>query len=152
MFVPETGTNSTRNAGGYRPAMGERRRVASGSPYEATVGFCRAVAVDDRIFVAGTAPIWPDGTVAESVGEQTRRCFEIIAAALTELGSSLDDVVRTRMFLVDADDMDEVGAVHGELLGTVRPAATAVVVAGLLDRRWKIEIEVDAVTREGRDR
>lgn len=125
--------------------MGDRQRVSSGSPFETTVGYCRAVAVDDRIFVAGTAPIWPDGTVADSVSEQARRCFEIIAAALDELGSGLHDVVRTRVYLVDARDMAEVGPVHGELFADVRPANTTVVVAALLDPRWKLEIEVDAV-------
>ncbi len=124
---------------------GERRRVSSGSPFESTVGYCRAVAVDDRIFVAGTAPISPDGTVAASPGEQARRVFEIVAAALAELDSGLHDSVRTRVYLVDAADFAEIGAVHGELLGAVRPANTTVVVAALLDSRWKVEIEVEAV-------
>ena len=125
--------------------MSERQRVSSGSPFEATVGYCRAVAVDDRIVVAGTAPIRPDGTVDESPGEQARRVFEIIGAALAELDSGLHDIVRTRVYLVDAADFPEVGAVHGELLGAVRPANTTVVVAALLDPRWKVEIEVEAV-------
>ena len=120
-------------------------RVSSGSPFEATVGYCHAVAVGDRIFVAGTAPIWPDGSVAESPGEQARRVFEIIGAALAEVGSGLADIVRTRVYLVDAADFTEIGAVHGELLGAVRPANTTVVVAALLDPRWKVEIEVEAV-------
>lgn len=129
--------------------MLDRQRVSSGSPFEARVGYCRAVAVGDRIFVAGTAPIWPDGTVAESPGAQARRCFGIIGAALAELGSGLHDIVRTRVYLVDAADFAEIGAVHGELLGDVRPANTTVVVAALLDPRWKVEIEVEAV-RSGR--
>ena len=123
----------------------DRRRVSSGSPFEATVGYCRAVAVDDRIWVAGTAPIWPDGSVAGDAGDQARRCFEIIGAALAELGSSLADVVRVRVYLVDAADFDAVAAVHGELFRDVRPVNTTVVVATLLDPRWKVEIEVDAV-------
>ena len=122
-----------------------RRRVSSGSPFEATVGYCRAVAVDDRIFVAGTAPISPDGSVAEDAGDQARRVFEIVAAALSELGSGLHDVVRTRVYLVDAADFAAVGAVHGELLSAVRPANTTVVVAALLDPRWRVEIEFEAV-------
>ncbi len=125
--------------------MSDRVRVSSGSPFEATVGYCRAVAVGDRIFVAGTAPIWPDGSVVESPGEQARRVFEIIDAALAEVGSGLADIVRTRVYLVDAADFAEIGAVHGELLGAVRPANTTVVVAALLDPRWKVEIEVEAV-------
>jgi len=123
----------------------DRRRVSSGSPFEATVGYCRAVAVADRIWVAGTAPIWPDGSVAGDAGDQARRCFEIIGAALDELGSSLADVVRVRVYLVDAADFDAVAAVHGELFRDVRPVNTTVVVATLLDPRWKVEIEVDAV-------
>lgn len=126
-----------------------RRKVSSGSPFETTVGFCRAVAVDDRIFVAGTAPIWPDGTVAESPGEQARRCFEIIGSALDELGSGLHDVVRVRVYLIDAADFSEVAAVHGELFASIRPVSTMVVVAALLDPRWKVEIEVDAVVSTG---
>jgi enamine deaminase RidA (YjgF/YER057c/UK114 family) len=125
--------------------MSERVRVSSGSPFVARVGYCRAVAVDDRIFVSGTAPIWPDGTVAESPGAQARRVFEIIGAALAELDSGLHDVVRTRVYLVDGADFGEIGRVHGELLGEVRPANTTVVVSALLDPRWKVEIEVEAV-------
>jgi enamine deaminase RidA (YjgF/YER057c/UK114 family) len=125
--------------------VSDRQRVSSGSPFEATVGYCRAMAVGDRVFVAGTAPIWPDGSVAESPGEQARRVFEIVAAALGEVGSGLEDVVRTRVYLVDAADFAEVGAVHGELFVTIRPANTTVVVAALLDPRWKVEIEVEAV-------
>lgn len=119
--------------------------MSSGSPYESRVGYCRAVAVDGRIVVAGTAPVWPDGTVAESPGAQARRCFEIIADALGQLGSGLHDVVRTRVYLVDAADFEEIGAVHGELFGEIRPVNTTVVVAALLDPRWKVEIEVEAV-------
>ena len=125
--------------------MAERVRVSSGSPFEATVGYCRAVAVDDRIFVSGTAAIMPDGTVHESAGAQTRRVFEIIGAALAELGSGLHDIVRTRVYAVDVADFAEIGAVHGELLADVRPANTSVIVAALLDPRWKVEIEVEAV-------
>jgi enamine deaminase RidA (YjgF/YER057c/UK114 family) len=123
----------------------ERRRVFSGSPFEDRVGYCRAVAVGDRIFVAGTAPIWPDGSVDESPGVQAKRCFEIIGAALAELGSGLHDVVRTRVYVVDPADFTEIGAVHGEVFADVRPANTTVVAGGLLDPRWKVEIEVEAV-------
>jgi enamine deaminase RidA (YjgF/YER057c/UK114 family) len=95
--------------------------------------------------VSGTAPIWPDGTVAPDPGEQARRCFEIIAKALEPVGASLHDVVRTRMYLVDAADAEAVGAAHGEFFAEERPAATMVVVAGLLDPRWRVEIEAEAV-------
>ena len=123
----------------------ERRRISSGSPYETTTAFSRAVRVGDRILVSGTAPIWPDGDCPSDAGVQANRCFEIIATALEELGASLADVVRTRMFLVSVADADAVGAVHGRLFATTRPAATMVIVAGLLDPRWKVEIEVEAI-------
>ncbi len=125
--------------------MAERQRIASGSPFEPTIGFSRAVRVGDRVVVSGTGPVVPDGRCPDDAGAQARRCFEIIAAALAEAGASLDDVVRTRMYLTSAADADAVGAVHGELLGHVRPAATMVVVAGLLDPAWKVEIEAEAV-------
>jgi len=109
------------------------------------MGYSRAVRVDERIFVAGTAPQWPDGTVDPDITVQTRRVFEIISEALEVAGGSLADIVRTRIFLTDLADFDAVKAVHGELLADVRPACTGLIVAGLLDPRWKVEIEVDAV-------
>ena len=125
------------------------RRHRSASPYEAEVGFCRALAIDDRILVAGTAPIAADGTTA-GVGDpyaQATRCFEIIGEALAALGGSLSDVVRTRMFLTRADVWREVARAHGEVFGEARPVATAVVVAGLLDPDWLVEIEAEAIRR-----
>ena len=127
--------------------MPDAQRVASGSPFEARFGFCRALRIGDRVFVAGTAPIWPDGTVDPDPATQTRRCLEIVRASLAEVGATIVDVVRTRMFLVDASDADAVGVVHGEVFGVHRPVATMVVVAALLDPRWRIELEVDAVVR-----
>lgn len=125
--------------------MTERQRIASGSPFEPTIGFSRAVRVDDRVVVSGTGPVVPAGRCPDDAGDQARRCLEIIAAALTEAGASLDDVVRTRMYITAASYADAVGAVHGELLGHVRPAATMVIVAALLDPAWKVEIEAEAV-------
>ncbi|MGH3764544.1 MAG: RidA family protein [Pseudonocardiaceae bacterium] len=122
-----------------------RQLVSSGSPFENSIGFSRAVRVGERVVVSGTAPVWPDGSCVEDVGVQAQRCFEIIAAALAETGACLADVVRSRMFLVDPADAAAVGAVHGQLFAEIRPAATMVIVAGLLDPRWKIEIEVEAV-------
>ena len=122
-----------------------RRRVSSGSPFEPTIGFSRAVRVGDRVLVSGTAPVWPDGSCAADAGTQARLCLEIITLALAEAGARPDDVVRTRMFLTDAADADAVGQVHGEVFGDIRPAATMVVVAALLDPRWKIEVEAEAV-------
>jgi enamine deaminase RidA (YjgF/YER057c/UK114 family) len=122
-----------------------RQRISSGSPFEPVAGFSRAVRAGDRVVVAGTAPIWPDDTVDPSVEVQTRRCLEIIGAALAEAGSGYEDVVRTRLFMVDAEDFPVIARVHGEVFGEVRPACTGVVVAGLLDPRWRIEIEAEAV-------
>ncbi|MGE3271405.1 MAG: RidA family protein [Chloroflexota bacterium] len=122
-----------------------RQRVASGSPYEGTIGFCRAMRVGDRILVAGTAPIWPDGSCDPDPEVQARRCFEIILEALGQLGGEARHVVRTRMFLTDATYSEAVGAAHGAVFAEVRPVATMVVVAGLLDPRWKVEIEAEAI-------
>jgi enamine deaminase RidA (YjgF/YER057c/UK114 family) len=100
--------------------------------------------VGDRVLVSGTAPVWPDGSCDPDPYTQARRCLEIIEQALTQAGSSLADVVRTRMFVADADDADAVGRAHADVFGGVRPAATMVVVKGMLDPRWKIEIEAEA--------
>jgi enamine deaminase RidA (YjgF/YER057c/UK114 family) len=125
--------------------MTERRRVSSGSPFEPTIGFSRAVRVGNRVLVSGTAPVWPDGSCDPDPATQTRRCLEIVLAALAEAGAGAGDVVRTRMFLTDPSDVDAISSVHGEVFGEVRPAATMVVVAALLDPRWKVEIEAEAV-------
>jgi enamine deaminase RidA (YjgF/YER057c/UK114 family) len=124
-------------------------RVSSGSPFEATIGFSRAVRAGDRILVSGTAPIWPDGHVDPDVGAQARRCLEIVFEAIAALGAGPADVVRTRIYLVDAWDQQAVGRVHGELFGEVRPAASMIVVAALLDPRWKVELEAEAVIGAG---
>jgi enamine deaminase RidA (YjgF/YER057c/UK114 family) len=123
----------------------DRQHARSGSPYEETMGFSRGVRVGSSIAIAGTAPVWPDGQVDPDPGVQARRCWEIALAALTELGGQVDDVVRTRMYVVRADVAEAVGAVHGEVFGSVRPVSTMVVVAGLLDPRWVVEVELDAV-------
>ena len=122
-----------------------RTSARSGSPFEASIGFSRAVRVGDTIAVSGTAPVWPDGSVDPDPAVQARRCWEIMLAALEELGGTVDDVVRTRQYVVDPADADAVGAVHGEVFGSVRPASTMVVVAALLDPRWKVEMELDAI-------
>ena len=122
-----------------------RRYARSGSPYEDRIGFSRAVRDGQFVAVSGTAPVWPHGDVDPDVGEQARRCWLIALAALTELGGSARHVIRTRQLIVDPADADVVGAVHGEVFGNVRPASTMVVVSGLLDPRWKVEVELDAV-------
>lgn len=128
--------------------MSERRHFSSGSPFEPRIGFSRAVRVGDTIHVSGTGPIWDDGSFDDDAGAQARRCLEIVVSALEELGGSADDVVRTRIYLTDPADIDAVGPVHAEFFGTGRPAATAVVVAALLDPRWKVEIEADAIVTD----
>jgi len=125
--------------------MSERRHIASGSPYEPLIGFSRAVRAGDRVLVAGTAPIWPDGSCNPDPEAQAARCLEIILGALAEAGAGPEHVVRTRMYLVDPADWEAVGRAHGAVFADVRPAATMVVVAGLLDRRWRVEIEAEAV-------
>lgn len=123
----------------------ERQRISSGSPYEPTIGFSRAIRVGDRVVVAGTAPVWPDGSCDPDPEVQAARCLEIITEALAEAGASPADVVRTRMFLTDAADGDAIGRAHGKVFGDIRPAATMVVVSALLRPEWKIEIEAEAV-------
>ena len=95
--------------------MSDRERVASGSPYEPTIGFCRAMRVGERVLIAGTAPIWPEGSCDPDPKIPARRCFEIILEALRQLGGEARHVVRTRMFLTDAGYAEAVGAAHGEV-------------------------------------
>lgn len=127
----------------------ERRLVSSGSPYEPVVGYSRAVRVGDHVFVAGTAPIMPDDAdpPSEPYG-QAKRCFEIILAALEEAGARPEHVVRTRVFLTDAEHFEGVAQAHGEVFSSIRPANAMIVVRGFVDPRWLVEIEVDAVVSE----
>ncbi|QLC21852.1 RidA family protein [Parasphingopyxis sp. CP4] len=121
------------------------RHTASASPFEKAFGFSRAIRKGNRILVAGTGPIEPDGSSTPGdAADQARRCFAIIEAAIVELGGSLSDVVRTRMFVTDAADGERIGAIHGELFGEIRPASTMVVVAALLRPEWRVEIEAEA--------
>jgi enamine deaminase RidA (YjgF/YER057c/UK114 family) len=125
--------------------MEDRQLVSSGSPFEPTIGFSRAVRVGPRVLVSGTAPVWPDGSCDPDPYLQARRCFDIILDALRETGAEASHVVRTRMFITDPSYGEAVGSAHGETFGAVRPAATMVVVAALLDPRWKVEIEAEAL-------
>jgi enamine deaminase RidA (YjgF/YER057c/UK114 family) len=122
-----------------------RRRISGPSPFEGRIGFSRAVRAGDRVLVAGTAPVWEDGSCDPDPEVQARRCIEIIGTALGEAGASLADVVRTRQFIVDPGDAEAVGRAHAAAFAEVRPASTMVVVAALLDPRWKVEIEAEAV-------
>lgn len=123
----------------------ERQLISSGSPYEPVIGFSRAVRSGARVVVSGTAPVWPDGTCDPDAGAQSRRCIEIIEAALRDAGATLRDVVRTRTYITDVADADAIGRAHGEAFGDIRPASTMVVVKALLDPRWKVEIEAEAI-------
>jgi enamine deaminase RidA (YjgF/YER057c/UK114 family) len=122
-----------------------RRRISSGSPFEGRIGFSRAVRFGDRVLVSGTAPVWPDGSCDPDPEAQAARCIEIIAEALEEAGADLADVVRTRQFLVRPEDAEAVGRAHAAAFAASAPASTMVVVAALLDPRWRVEIEAEAV-------
>jgi len=119
-----------------------RQNLPGASPYEPIIGFSRAVRVDNHIYVSGTGPVGADEADVET---QTRQIFQIAAEVLIRGGASLSDVVRTRMYLTQAADWETVGRVHGELFRDIRPAATMVVVAQLLNPNWRVEIELDAV-------
>ena len=124
-----------------------RELVSSGSPYEASVGFSRAVRAGAVVVVAGTAPIGSDGSTVGrgDAAAQARRCLEIIAAALDGAGASLRHVVRTRILLIRIEDWSVVATVHGEYFRSIRPVCTVLQVSGLIDRDWLVEIEADAV-------
>jgi enamine deaminase RidA (YjgF/YER057c/UK114 family) len=125
----------------------ERQNISSGSPFEGIIGFSRAVRQGNLVAVSGTAPIGLDGTTV-GVGDaylQAKRCIEIIAQALEEAGAGLTDVIRTRIFLANAEDWEEVARAHAEAFGNVRPASTFVEVSRFLNPEWLVEIEADAL-------
>ena len=123
----------------------ERRLIASGSPYEPIIGFSRAVRVGQHVFVAGTAPVMPEGVeLPPDAYGQAKRCLEIIVAALREADADPEHVVRTRIFATSAADFEEIGRAHGEVFGGIRPASTYVI-AQLIDPRWRVEIEAEAL-------
>ena len=127
--------------------MKERIRVPTAAPWAESVGYSRAVRVGDTVYVSGTVAVDDEGRIA-SPGDpygQARRCLEIIVLALAEAGASPNDVVRTRMFVIDPEDWVEVGRAHGEVFGETKPATTLVAVAGLVDPEALVEIEAVAV-------
>lgn len=127
-----------------------RTRATSGSPYEASIGFCRAIRVGDRILVSGTGPVEPDGSSTPGdAGAQAERCLAAIVGAIEQLGGSAEDVVRTRQYLVDAADAEAVGRAHARWFGDIRPASTMLVVARLLRPEWRVEIEAEAMLETG---
>ncbi|MCK4748621.1 MAG: RidA family protein [Bacteroidales bacterium] len=121
------------------------KRISSGSPFEEPIGFSRAIRTGTRILVSGTAPISEDGSAAfpGDVYRQTNRCLQIIEKAILEAGGNLKDVVRTRVYLTDADTWKEAGRAHGEFFGKIRPASTFIEVSGLIDPEWMVEIEAE---------
>jgi enamine deaminase RidA (YjgF/YER057c/UK114 family) len=127
----------------------ERQNISGHSPYEPVAGYSRAVVAGRFVFVAGTAPI-PVGGGAPPAGayEQARLCLEIIRDVLGRAGAGPENVVRTRMYLTRTEDFDEVARAHGEVFSQIRPASTAVVVKALLDPRWLVEIEAEALLPE----
>jgi len=127
--------------------LAERRRnISSGGSLEASVGYSRAVAIGDSCWVAGTTDAGPDGrsTHPDDAGAQARAIFAIAERAMGEAGFGLADVVRTRMFVVRPEDVAAVTAAHGEVLRSIRPVATLVLVAGLMDPSFLVEIELEA--------
>src|SRR5579885_1917591 len=128
-----------------------RKNYGTGRPLEAQIGFSRAVRIGDVIEVSGTAPTTPDGsTIAPGDAyAQAKACLEIIGQALAELGGSIGDVVRTRIFLTNADDWQAAGRAHDEVFAEVRPAATMLEVSRLLSPDWLVEIEATAVVAGG---
>jgi enamine deaminase RidA (YjgF/YER057c/UK114 family) len=127
----------------------ERTIVPAVSPFAESAGYSRVVRVGPHVFVAGTAPIMPDDADPPADAyAQTHRCLEIALAALTEAGASAADVVRTRILLTRAEDFPEIARAHGEVFRDVRPVNTSYVVAALLDPRWLLEIELEAMVPE----
>jgi enamine deaminase RidA (YjgF/YER057c/UK114 family) len=122
----------------------DRQRIASGSPFESSIGFSRAVRAGNRVLISGTGPIWPDGSSDADAHVQAARCLEVILGALREAGDEARHVVRTRMFVTDPSHAEAVGRAHSDVFGGIRPAAT-MVVAKLLNKRWKVEIEAEAL-------
>lgn len=145
-FVANTPLGNLANRFRSHEYAGVMQRINSASPFEERYGFSRAIRTGDLIRVAGTAPITQDGSeTPPSAFDQMLLCGTIALSAIAELGGTADGVVRTRMYITDASESDEVGRAHRELFGSAAPPATMVVVAGLLDPAWKVEIEVEAI-------
>jgi enamine deaminase RidA (YjgF/YER057c/UK114 family) len=119
----------------------DRQNIPGTSPYEPIIGFSRAVRIGNVVHVSGTGPV---GAEDLSPAEQTRTVLKLIEIALAQAGATFDHVYRTRMFLAHAEDWEEIGRAHGEVFGTIRPAST-MVVAALLNPKWRVEIEAEAV-------
>ncbi|MFB6204923.1 MAG: RidA family protein [Haloglomus sp.] len=127
-----------------------RKRVSSGTEWEATVGYSRAVRADGRVSVAGTTATDEEGepVAPGDPYEQTRHALALVGEALNEAGASLEDVVRTRLFVTDIDDWEAIGRAHGEMFGDIRPATTMVEVSRLIHPDLVVEIEAEAIVDE----
>ena len=121
--------------------MSDRQNIPGTSPYESVIGFSRAVRIGKVVHVSGTGPV---GAEDLSPAEQTRTVLKLIEVALLQAGATFEHVIRTRMFLARAEDWEEVGRAHGEVFASIRPAST-MVIAGLLNPKWRVEIEAEAV-------
>ena len=131
----------------HRGQVMYKKRVSSASPYEDQIGFSRAVRVGDQVAVSGTGPIAPDGSTA-SPGDaygQAIRCLEIIRQAVEEAGGSLEHVYRTRMYVTDRSNWEEIGRAHGQFFRDIKPASTLIEVSGLVREDWLVEMEADAL-------
>lgn len=130
---------------------GFRHNIATGAPWEAVVGYSRAVVCNGRVSISGTAPVDANGAVFApgDAYRQAQRCLEIITQALGEAGAGIEDVVRTRIYVTDIGRWQEVGRAHGEVFGDIRPATSMVEVSGLIDPEMLVEIEAEAVLRPG---
>jgi enamine deaminase RidA (YjgF/YER057c/UK114 family) len=123
-----------------------RENISSGSYLEPIIGFSRLVKIGGHIVIGGTAPIGDDGRCV-GVGDieaQTRRCFEIVEAALARVNAGLKDVIRTRLILTNIADWEKAAKIHGQIFGQTRPVTTVVAVTGFVDPDWLIEVEIDA--------
>lgn len=127
--------------------MAERRRVPTNAPWADKVGYSRAIRVGDSIYISGTAPVGPDGEIVHGGDPygQAKRCLEIIVTALGEAGARPEHVVRTRLYVRNYADWEEVGRAHAEVLGHARPATTLVQVSGFIDPEILVEVEAIAV-------
>jgi enamine deaminase RidA (YjgF/YER057c/UK114 family) len=137
--------NPARSASPARQ-VSTARLISGHSPYEQVIGFSRAVVSGDRVLVAGTAPIPADGSPPPAGPfAQALLCLDLIGEALGKAGTSLAHIIRTRIYMTDAGNWQEVARAHGQVFAEIRPAATAVIVAGLLDPAWLVEIEAEAI-------